>query len=139
MELSDDLLCLFSAPVEERAGSYVIELPEREVTLGDADVDSVYRVAVLAGGSDVREGDGDGDSREEGPRGGPSPPVSEGDERVVDIEGIGEQGDGIARVERGYVLIVPETEKGERVTVRIENVRENVAFAEVVEREQYYE
>ena len=138
MELSDDLLCLFSAPVEERAGSYVIELPEREVTLGDVDADSVYRIAVLAGERPVVEGD-DGDSHEGAPRGGPSPPVSEGDERVVDIEGIGEQGDGIARVERGYVVIVPETEKGERVTVRIENVRENVAFAEVLEREDYYE
>jgi len=138
MELSDDLLCLFSAPVEERAGSYVIELPEREITLGDADVDSVYRIAILAGESGVIDEE-EPAQEETRSRGGSTPPVSEGDERVVDIEGIGEQGDGIARVERGYVLIVPDTEKGERVTVRIETVRENVAFAEVVEREDYYE
>ncbi|WP_331234407.1 TRAM domain-containing protein [Natronorarus salvus] len=142
MELSDDLLCLFSAPVEERAGSYVIELPEREVTLGETDADSVYRVAVLAREADVADGEraSDPDRREaSASHEGPTPPVTEGDERVVDIEGIGEQGDGIARVERGYVLIVPDTEKGERVTVRVTTVRENVAFAEVTEREEYYE
>jgi predicted RNA-binding protein with TRAM domain len=74
------------------------------------------------------------------PKGGTSPgPVEEGEERTVEIEDIGEQGDGITRVERGFVVIVPDTEQGERVTVEITDVRENVAFAEVVERRSYYE
>ncbi|MFC6906734.1 TRAM domain-containing protein [Halalkalicoccus tibetensis] len=39
-----------------------------------------------------------------------TPPVTEGNHRTVEIETIGEQGDGIARVERGYVVIVPDTD-----------------------------
>ncbi|GAA0204264.1 TRAM domain-containing protein [Halobaculum roseum] len=66
--------------------------------------------------------------------GEPEPPVDRGDEVTVDIEGIGDQGDGIARVDRGYVIIVPDTEKGERVRIRVTSVKQNVAFAEVVER-----
>jgi predicted RNA-binding protein with TRAM domain len=65
--------------------------------------------------------------------------VDEGETREVEIEDIGEQGDGITRVERGFVVIVPDTEQGERATVEITDVRENVAFAEVVERLSYYE
>ena len=57
----------------------------------------------------------------------------------MDIEGLGDQGYGIARVERGYVIIVPDTEKGERVTVEIAEVKENVGFAEVDERHDFYE
>ena len=48
---------------------------------------------------------------------------------------MGDQGDGIARVDRGYVVFVPDTELGDRVTVRITETRENVAFSEVVKRE----
>jgi predicted RNA-binding protein with TRAM domain len=55
------------------------------------------------------------------------------------IEDIGEQGDGITRVERGFVVIVPDTKASERVTVEITNVQQNVAFAEVVDRLSYYE
>jgi predicted RNA-binding protein with TRAM domain len=52
---------------------------------------------------------------------------------------IGDQGDGITRVERGFVVIVPDTKETERVTIEITDVRENVAFAEVVERVSYYD
>lgn len=64
------------------------------------------------------------------------PPVEVGETREVEIDSLGEQGDGIARVERGYVLIIPDTEVGDRVTARIETTKQNVAFAEVVERHQ---
>ncbi|WP_328766922.1 TRAM domain-containing protein [Haloarcula nitratireducens] len=67
------------------------------------------------------------------------PPVEEGETRRVEIANIGEQGDGVARVERGFVVIVPDTEVGERVAVEIETVTETVAFAEVTERISYYE
>lgn len=63
----------------------------------------------------------------------PEPPVDVGDIQEVEIENLGDKGDGIARVDRGYVLIVPDTEVGDRVTVRIEEAKENVAFTEVVE------
>jgi len=61
-----------------------------------------------------------------------SPPVSSGERRTVTIEGIGDKGDGIARIDRGYVLIVPETDVGERVTVEVDQARDNVGFASVI-------
>ena len=47
------------------------------------------------------------------------------------IESLGDQGDGIAKIDRGYVVIVPGTRPDDEVTVEIENARENVAFARV--------
>ncbi|WP_415378887.1 TRAM domain-containing protein [Halosimplex sp. TS25] len=166
MEISDQLRCLFSARVEERDGSYVVEVPKREIRRGGIEADETYRVALVpspeTGGNGNRtttgaqrsdasvtengsqatgDGDSDGDRSTDGSRdrGRQRPPVEEGESRRVEIEDIGEQGDGITRVERGFVVIVPDTEQGERVAVEITDVRENVAFAEVVERLSYYE
>ena len=50
------------------------------------------------------------------------------------IETTGDQGDGIAKVERGYVVIVPGGQPGDEPTVEIEQVQENVTFASIVER-----
>jgi len=62
------------------------------------------------------------------------PPVSEGERRTVTIETLGDEGDGIAKVERGYVVIVSDAEPGDTVTVEITNVRENVSFASKVSK-----
>ena len=43
------------------------------------------------------------------------------------IESLGDQGDGITKIDRGYVVIVPGTRPDDKVTVEIENV----AFARV--------
>lgn len=59
-------------------------------------------------------------------------PVKEGETYEVTIEGIGEKGDGIAKIQ-GFVIIVPKTQQGQRVKVRITAVRGKVSFAEVVE------
>ncbi|TKX52238.1 TRAM domain-containing protein, partial [Halorubrum sp. SS7] len=64
---------------------------------------------------------------------GPQPPVEPGEMRYVEIEDLGKQGDGIARVERGYVIIVPDTEVGERVKIEVTEVKSNFAVGEVVE------
>lgn len=138
MEISDRLLCLFSAEITEQNGSFVVELPEQELRLGEIESGSTYRIAVFPA---VRQREPNAAEAEREPvqeRGPPEPPVAEGETREVDIEDLGEQGDGIARVERGYVVIVPETEKGERVTVEVTEVRKNVAFAEVVERHNHF-
>lgn len=58
-------------------------------------------------------------------------PVKEGDTYDVTIEGIGEKGDGIAKI-NGYVIIVPRVKKGDRVKVRVNAVRGKVSFGEVV-------
>jgi predicted RNA-binding protein with TRAM domain len=69
----------------------------------------------------------------------PEPPVAEGETRTVEIEDVGDQGDGLTRVDRGFVVIVPDTEVGERVRIEIEDVRDTVAFGTVVERVSYYD
>ena len=146
MNISDQLHCLFSAKIEEQEGSYVIEIPERELELGTLNEAETYRVALLSAPQEQRteqsqapdqssKSDQFGDTEPERPE----PPVEEGETRTVEIEDIGSQGDGITRVERGYVIIVPDTERGERVRIEVTDVQENVAFAEVTERLSYYE
>ncbi len=58
-------------------------------------------------------------------------PVKEGDTYDVTIEGIGEKGDGIAKIQ-GFVIVVPKTQQGQRVKIRITAVRGKVSFGEVV-------
>ncbi|UTF54516.1 23S rRNA (uridine(2552)-2'-O)-methyltransferase [Natronosalvus rutilus] len=59
-------------------------------------------------------------------------PVEVGDELEVEIIDTGSEGDGIASVE-GYRLFVTGTEKGETVRVRVEDVKPNFGFAELLE------
>jgi len=159
MEISDRLNCLFSAEIEETDDTYVIEIPTQELDVGRLRPNETYRIAVLPAATDRGErGDRDGRSQDSVPEpdangrsdtetepasepeyGADTPPVQEGDRRRVEIEDIGEQGDGITRVERGFVVIVPDTDKGERVVIEITDVAETVAFGEVVERVSYYE
>ena len=146
MEISDNLACLFTAQIQEYEDSYQIQLPKREIELGEIEPRATYRIAVMPSGTQTKRTT-DGDTTSESTdtanlsngrtqRTNQEPPVEVGETRTVEIDSIGDQGDGIARVDRGYVLIIPDTEVGDRVTVRIENTTENVAFAEVVDRHQ---
>ena len=132
MEISDDLLCLFTDEVQAENDSFRIEVPKQEVELGALDPDETYRVALLPTEIDTQTTDTTVQDSAGSER--PDPPVDVGDTQEVEIESLGDKGDGIARVDRGYVLIVPDTEVGDQVTVRIEEAKENVAFTEVVER-----
>jgi predicted RNA-binding protein with TRAM domain len=60
------------------------------------------------------------------------PPVHEGAVREVEIDTLGKEGDGIARVERGFVVFVPGTSPGDVVRIRITDVRDSFAFAKVL-------
>lgn len=145
MEIPDELCCVFSGKIEAEDGSYTLTVPSQEIVDGDLQPDTAYRVAILkqASLSDSTAQETSPTTSDEENQGQQSShstaPVEEGDRRTVEIEDVGEQGDGIARVERGYVIIVPDTEQRDRVTVEIANVTPNVAFAEVVERKAYYE
>jgi len=138
MEISEQLTCLFATEVEERDQSYVVEVPKQEVDVGYVDPTEDYHVAVLrqpgknSQPAPIQTSD---DSSQQPDL--DQPPVSTGETRVVEITELGDQGDGLTRVERGFVVIVPETEVGERVQIRIETVHETVAFGEVVERYRY--
>lgn len=138
------LRTLFTATVVEHDGRYVIEVPRQEIDHGAVDTDTVHRVAVL-GAADEQPGE----TAEPGPsqgsrsrsaqddRGAPDtltePPVTEGETLEVTIETIGDQGDGIAKVGEGYVIIVPEGKPNETVAIEIDTVRQNLAFAHITE------
>ena len=62
---------------------------------------------------------------------GVSPPVEEGEKYEVEIEDIGKEGDGVAKVEN-FVVFVPDTEVGDQVEIEITRVLRTLAFGEVV-------
>ena len=129
LEVSGKLLCLVSSRVEQEDGSYVVEIPESEIEDGDIEVGEVYSVGLVER-AETGGGGAEGGSQLQ-------PPVEEGEIRYVEIEDIGKQGDGIARVERGYVIIVPDAEVGDRVKVEVDEVKENFAVGEVLEEDAF--
>jgi len=62
------------------------------------------------------------------------PPVKEGQELELEIQSVGEKGDGIAKVEN-FVVFVPQTSEGDIVRARITRVLRQYAFAEVLQDE----
>jgi predicted RNA-binding protein with TRAM domain len=136
VEISDSLRSVFSAQIEERDGSYIVDVPASEIEHDALAADETYRVAILKSESSTSK-----KTQEEQPQSAAQeptptsdgPPVDEGEVRDVTIETTGDQGDGIAKVERGYVVIVPGGQPGDEPTVEIEQVKENVAFASIVE------
>jgi predicted RNA-binding protein with TRAM domain len=130
MEISEQLLCLFSAEVRDEGGEYRVEIPKREVETGALEPGATYRVALIDQQSSTTS---ESDETDTSVSDGPQPPVEPGEMRYVEIEDLGKQGDGIARVERGYVIIVPDTEVGERVKIEVTEVKSNFAVGEVVD------
>ena len=59
-------------------------------------------------------------------------PVEPGEEYTVEIEEIGEEGDGVAYVEE-FVVLVPDSNLGEQALIEIREVEESFATAELVE------
>ncbi|WP_332898282.1 MULTISPECIES: TRAM domain-containing protein [unclassified Haladaptatus] len=137
MEISDKLLCLFSADVTVTDDTYVVEIPRREIETGSIEAGETYRVALIS--RQEAEESQSSDASEPAPSSGstvssePQPPVEIGEIRYVEIEDIGKQGDGIARVERGYVIIVPGAEVGERVKIEVSEVKSNFAVGEIID------
>ena len=132
LDISGKLLCLVSARVERRDDSFVIEIPRNEVDEGTLNEGELYRVGFLETDdeADVSESSGSEESQLQ-------PPVEEGEVRYVEVEDIGKQGDGIARVERGYVIIVPGTEVGDQVKVEVDEVKENFAVGKIIEEDAF--
>jgi predicted RNA-binding protein with TRAM domain len=128
VEISEKLLCLFSAEVTEDEEGYAVQVPRREVETGAIEAGATYRVALIERETVDRE-------EASAPAGEPQPPVEEGETRYVEIEDLGKQGDGIARVERGYVIIVPGAEVGEQVKIEVTEVKSNFAVAEVIDEQ----
>ncbi|MFB6132404.1 MAG: TRAM domain-containing protein [Halanaeroarchaeum sp.] len=132
----ESIACLYSATITESDGSYVVDVPEREIDLGEIEAGDTVRIAILRDGSNESTPSGPAAtaSRPEGSH--PEPPVEEGDVRDVEIESTGDQGDGIAKVDRGFVVIVPGARPGDEVTVEIESVQPNYAVAQIVDEDE---
>jgi predicted RNA-binding protein with TRAM domain len=136
VEIPDSLRSVFSATVHTRDGTYVVEIPSGEVDHDVVTPGETYRIAVFDSAETTerseRQSQPSNRPRRDSHSGPPEPPVDEGEIRDVSIETVGDQGDGIAKVERGYVVIVSGARPGDEPTVEIEEVRPNVAFASVV-------
>ena len=50
MEISDKLLCLFSAEISEEDDRYVVEVPKREIDTGSVEAGDTYRVVETTDG-----------------------------------------------------------------------------------------
>jgi predicted RNA-binding protein with TRAM domain len=134
IEIPEELRSVFTATVRERDGEHVITVPEHELEHDAVTAGETYRIAVLeapAATTTDRSQSAESAETDEHQR----PPVEEGEIREVTIESVGDQGDGIAKVERGYVVIVPDGEPGDQPTVEIDTVRQNVSFGTVVNPE----
>ena len=132
VEIPDQLECLFSASVTDTGDSYSIEVPQNELDAGTIAAGETYRVVILEDTEPAESDDPqDGSSKNSTTSATPQPPISQGEIREVTIETLGDQGDGIAKIERGYVLIVPGARPDDEVTVEITDVRENFAFTSV--------
>lgn len=62
---------------------------------------------------------------------GRSAPIRVGEEFDVKIDGVGEKGDGITRIQ-GFVIFVPGVKKDDEVRIRVTRVSSKFGFAEVV-------
>lgn len=138
-EISDSLRLLFETTVEQEGDRYIVSIPDELVQNGTVSQDTLYRVALLGPGEGPTDATPDAPTDTEPaptPRAdlneNQGPPVAEGETRTVSIDTLGDQGDGIAKVERGFIVIVPGTKPGDRVEVEITDVKETVAFAETV-------
>ena len=60
-------------------------------------------------------------------------PVRKGDKLDIEIESVGKSGDGVAMVE-GFAIIVRGSKLGEKMRVKIDAVKPNFAFADILER-----
>jgi len=159
MEIPSDLAVLFAGSIHEQNSEYHVSVPKQQIDNGALDADKQYRIALIetdqsassqqssqqsskqsSRRSEHRSSQGNSpppssQSRAKGNRQFASdgnPPVEEGDQITVEIESTGDKGDGIAKVEGGYVIVVENGEVGEELTVRIDAVKPNYAFADVV-------
>ncbi|MEM4312332.1 MAG: TRAM domain-containing protein [Nitrososphaerales archaeon] len=58
-------------------------------------------------------------------------PVKIGEELDVTVTEISRKGDGITRV-KGFVVFIPNTKPGDKVKIKITNVRPNYAIAQII-------
>ncbi len=76
MEISDELLCLFSADVHEETDRYVVEIPRREIDNGTIEAGETYRVALITrGAGEPKGGTSESSTASTGSSDEPQPPA----------------------------------------------------------------
>lgn len=141
VEIPEQLECLFTASVADEEDSYSIEVPKNELDTGAISAEETYQVAILEAHHSNEDTDTDtatdtDANYQAASSSHPEPPVSKGDVREVTIESLGDRGDGIAKIDRGYVVIVPGGRPDDEVTIEIQQARANVAFAEILAQDE---
>jgi predicted RNA-binding protein with TRAM domain len=136
VKIPDDLRTLFSSRLERQNDQYVFEVPAAEVENETVDVGDSYRIAVVPTDTPARELDAESGQARESPsdRDGSDddPPVDEGEQLRVEIDELGDEGDGVATI-GGFVIFVDGAMPGDRPLVEIDSVSDTMAFATVVD------
>lgn len=138
--IPDRLRTLVTTQLTRHDGTLQIEIPKEAIEQPTVAPGEVYQIAVIeteTAGSPGKHHAASSTSDTRAPpttQGSSKPPVEEGEIRTVTIETLGEHGDGITRVERGFVVIVSDAKPDDEVTIEIETVKSNVAFASIVEQ-----
>jgi len=137
VDIPESLRSVYTTELREHDGRYVLEVPKREVEDGVVSVGAVYRVGVLSTRTattndasldkEMTQRSSDGTQEV-------AQPVKEGDRLVVTIEHTGSQGDGIAKIDGGFVVVVPSTEPGDQPLIEITRVKRTVAFGTPLDR-----
>lgn len=124
--IDSDLITLFHAPIEKDEDRYVVEIPRSEVEAGAITPEEIHQIGIIQSNRPEKDHESNTDEQ-------PEVPVEEGDQITVRIEDVGKQGDGVARVDPGYVIFVPETEPGDVVEIEVGNVTSTFAFGEKID------
>jgi predicted RNA-binding protein with TRAM domain len=130
----DRLRALVTTEVNSQNGTLSVELPDELIDHDAIDPTESYQIALLATTTAPAKTESDQSASNSASQPVRGPPVEEGETRTVTIDTLGDQGDGIARVERGFVLIVSDAQPDDELVVEIESVQSNVAFASIIER-----
>lgn len=140
--IPEELVYFSTHEIQQSDGQYEIQIPETHVDgspLGESDE---YRVAIMqttdTQSSSQTASDSDSEkstvsNRNSSTGGGYEPPVSVGEELTVTIDSTGDQGDGIAHVAGGYVVVVEDASVGDELLVHIDSVKQNYSFASIVD------
>lgn len=128
------LRALVTTEAKSQKGTLSVELPDELIEHDAIDPTEVYQIAVLATASKHARSGSNQSASDSASRTSRRPPVQEGETRTVTIDTLGDQGDGIARIEHGFVLIVSDAQPDDELVIEVESVQSNVAFATIVER-----
>lgn len=138
MPIDDSLISMFHSTLKTGSSrdEPLVQVPSSELETGPLAEGETYRVAVL-GPVEGSNNEGpvarvSGNNQDENPATSSEYPVAEGEQIEVVIEDIGDEGDGIAKV-NGYAVIVPDAELSEELVVEVNHTTGSHAFASPVE------